>query len=265
MKRLFPATSAVAAAALLVAAGSAAPASASPETCREAVAQATQAYYDAVLTERTRVATVRARGGEASSRPVEKAEKKKLNDAVRAACTKSDLESFEAGSCGGQSSSLRKFVNCLARHANLAANYALASIFDRPVPPTPTPRPTGEFLPPNTQTRIGGPCQREADGVTWGACRPPLVCVLTGGPDSSVCLPRRAVKAPGPTPTPGPGGGTPTPPGGTPTPPGGPTPGPTATVGGPTPTPCVPVAPAVCNSQGGVTDIKTGCCILAPG
>ncbi len=255
MKRLFPATSAVAAAALLVAAGSAAPAAASPEGCREAVAKATQAYYDAVLSERTRVATIRARGGEASSRPVEKAEKKKLNEAVRAACTKNDLGSFEPGSCGGQSASLRKFVNCLARHSNLAANYALASIFDRPVPATPTPRPTEGLPAPNTQTRAGGPCQREVDGVVWGACRPPLVCVLTGGPDSSVCLPRRALKPP-------PGGATPTP-----TPPGGPTPAPsggtpTPTAGGPTPSPCPPVAPAACNAQGGAIDFQTGCCIL---
>lgn len=268
MKRLVPTTSAALAAALLILGSSALQARAS-EACRAAVGAATQAYFDTVLQERTRVAGIQAAGGTASSRDAEVAAKAALLAAVRAACKNTDLASFEPGSCGAQNPTMRKMVNCLARHANLAVNYALASIFDRPVPATPTPRPTPR---PTTsvveverqviptpgkpqQTLLGGPCQT----ATIGDCRPPMVCVLTGNPDNpQICQPK-GTSLPLVTPSPTlPGSPTPThsP---SPTPTRTPTPTPSRTPT-PSPSPCPIVAPFICTQNGGSYDPLTGCC-----
>ena len=90
MKRLVPTTSAALAAVLLNLVGSATPAAASAE-CTDAVAAATQAFYDTVLAARTRVATAEAAGGTDSSTAEEKAAKTALLAAVRAGCKKADL------------------------------------------------------------------------------------------------------------------------------------------------------------------------------
>jgi hypothetical protein len=278
MKPLVPTTSVVLAAALMTfgsLVGTARPAAASAE-CLAGVGDATQDYFNAVLEERTRVATIEAGGGTASSREVEKAAKAALLAAVREDCVPADLADFEAGSCGAQNPTLRKMVNCLAKHSNQAVNYMLASIFNRPVPPTPTPRPTplpttsvvfvvvtptGSINPPQ-QTRPLGQCQ----GGGFGNCKPPLQCVnSTSRPGIKVCTPPMFQTPKGTVPTPQPtqpsNPPTPTPVSATPTPtPKPPTPTPTRT---PTPSPC-PVAknPLQCIQQGGTIDLLTGCCIL---
>jgi hypothetical protein len=276
MKRLVPTTSAALAAVLLSLLGSATPAAASAE-CLDAVADATQQYFNTVLEERTRVATVEAGGGTASSRDEERAAKSALLAAVRAACTTADLDDFEAGSCGGQSPTLRKMVNCLAKHSNQAANYVLASIFNRPVPATPTPRPTPTptttVMPigvtptaavgPPQQTRPFGECQSE----DFGDCRAPLTCTQApNNVNKKVCLPPRLVvptpggptvaptNAPTPTPTPA---STAAPATATPKPA---TPTPTRTPA-PTATPCGPIIG--CPPQ--FINPLTGCCTQPTG
>jgi hypothetical protein len=277
MKPLVPTTSVVLAAMLMTfgsLVGTARPAAASAE-CLAAVGEATQDYFNAVLEERTRVATIEAGGGTASSREVEKAAKAALLAAVRADCVPADLADFEAGSCGGQNPTLRKMVNCLAKHSNQAASYVLASIFNRPVPATPTPRPTP--LPTTSvifvvvtptaslslpvQTRPLGQCQ----GGGFGNCKAPLQCVVASNGEMKICTPPQSQtpKPNVPTPVPTQPSNPPTPTAGTgptPTPtPKPPTPTPTRT---PTPSPC-PVAkfPLQCIQQGGTIDPLTGCCI----
>lgn len=278
MKPLVPTTSVVLAAVLMTFGslmGTARPAEASAQ-CLKAVGDATQDYFNAVLAERTRVATIEAGGGTASSREVEKAAKAALLVAVRAGCVPADLGDFEAGSCGAQNPTLRKMVNCLAKHSNQAANYMLASIFNRPVPATPTPRPTPvpttsvmymvvtpTPTPPGDpiQTRPLGQCQ----GGGFGNCKPPLTCVHASGTDIKICTPPKTQtpkpSVPTPVPTQPSNPPTPTnPPAATPTPTPKPaTPTPTRT---PTPSPC-PVAqfPLQCIQQGGSIDPLTGCCI----
>lgn len=270
MKRLVPTTSA-ALAAVLLSLGSYVPSAAASAECLDAVGTATQAYFNTVLEERTRVAAIRAGGGTGSSTEEERAAKTVLREAVLAACTNADLADFEPGSCGGQNPTLRKMVNCLAKHSNQAANYVLASIFARPVPATPTPRPTPKpttsvvvtFVPPVVaptlppQTVLGGPCLTE----TIGDCRPPLVCVIVPGQDNkTICQPKNTTLQPvNPTPTPvvtaSPPTNTPvvTPPPPTPTPTRTPTPIPTAS-------PCQIVPPGACIQQGGIYNPANGCC-----
>jgi hypothetical protein len=269
MKRLVPTTSAALAAVLLGLAGSATPAAASPE-CLNAVADATAQYFNTVLEERTRVATIRANGGTASSTAEEKAAKNVLRTAVRAACTIADLEDFEAGSCGGQNPTLGKMVNCLARTSNQAANYVLASIFDRPVPATPTPRPTPtptttvvqigvtpvpEVRPPQ-QTRPFGPCQTN----DFGDCQAPLLCRQVPGNSSKICLPPRlVVPTPGQTPTVAPTSGpTPTSPVQPPTP--SPTPKPATPTPSRTPVPTASPCGPILGCPPQFINPLTGCC-----
>lgn len=195
----------VAVAILLAWAGVAGSAATARAQCGDVFVDALQRLVRRSFDLRKTCEAIERRGGTCSFAAAEAMERQRFAAAVRASCTRAQLEDLGVGGCAAEAADGRpEFIACAQEAAAAQVQRMLAPIFGLDVPgptvtptgPTPSPTVTGPSMPPTpTPTPRCGGINESCFGPGIDGCCAPLVCRISGMANRQICTVRRGSPA----------------------------------------------------------------------